>query len=66
MDKQKGIKTVVLSGMRATVVMEKGNALEKEAVGKALQQSGVKLVSMEVIDQAVATAACRMNAKGLG
>lgn len=66
MEKQEGVKAIVLSGMRATVVMEKGATLREETVREAFKKSGVNLVSLGVEDQAVAKYACRMNAKGLG
>jgi len=43
---QDGIKTIMISGLRATVFMEEGKTLEEASISKAITSKGIKFVSM--------------------
>ena len=47
MNSQKGVKTVILSGLRATVIMDDGVALDEAKVKAAIEGKKMKFVSME-------------------
>ena len=65
MKKQDGVKNIILSGMRATVVMEEGKELEQKKVVDALGALRIKFVSMEVVDRPTPVAVFNMKAKGV-
>lgn len=46
MKSQAGVKTVILSGLRATVIMEEGAALNEAKVKAALKGKGMGFESM--------------------
>lgn len=47
MKSQEGVKTVILSGLRATVIMDSDGALDEDKVKAALKGKGMGFVSME-------------------
>lgn len=66
MEKQDGVKKVILSGMRATVRMEDGKSLDKEKITDAFGAHRLKLVSMEVVERPAPVAIFHMQASGVG
>ncbi len=46
MNSQEGVKTVILSGLRATVIMKKGSSLDEAKVKAALEGEKMKFVSL--------------------
>ena len=65
MSTQAGVKTILLSGMRATVVMEEGKTLNEAKVREALGAQRLKFVSMSVVERPVPKAMYNMTAKGV-
>ena len=65
MRQQGGVKNIVLSGMRATVVMEEGKTLDEDKVRDALGAKRLKFVSLEVVDRPIPKAMYNMKAKGV-
>lgn len=63
--KQEGVKTILLSGMRATVVMEDGAKLDEAKVKDAFAPMRLTFVSMEVVDRPVPVAMYNLAAKGV-
>ena len=47
LEAQKGIRKMLISGQRATLIMKDGQALDKEKIAKALSQKGLGLKSFE-------------------
>ncbi|MGJ8724937.1 MAG: hypothetical protein ACSHYB_10310 [Roseibacillus sp.] len=47
MKSQEGVKTVILSGLRATVIMDDGAALDEAKVKAAIKGKKMEFVSME-------------------
>lgn len=62
---QVGVKTIVVSGMRSTVVMKKGAQLNEEKVRDALGSRRLKFVSLEVVDRPQPKAIYHMTVKGV-
>lgn len=65
MSAQEGVKKILLSGLRATVVMQKGKALDEAKVRDALGSKKLKFVSMEIVERAIPKAMFNMKAKGV-
>ena len=65
MESQPGVKNIVLSGMRATVVMQDGKKLDEAKVKEAIVAKRLKFVSMEVANRPVPVAMFNMAAKGV-
>jgi hypothetical protein len=65
LESQPGVKNIVLSGMRATVVMEEGVKLDEAKVKEAIVAKRLKFVSMEVVNRPVPVAMFNMAAKGV-
>ena len=65
MTAQEGVKNMILSGMRATVVMEQGRSLDEAKVKEALGAKRLKFVSMEVVDRPIPKAMFNLKAKGV-
>lgn len=63
---QDGVNKILLSGLRATVVMEEGTELKKEAVTKALQAKGLGLNSFEKTETVIPEAAYVLAVTGTG
>ncbi|MCP5535649.1 MAG: hypothetical protein H7A51_05360 [Akkermansiaceae bacterium] len=63
---QEGVKKILLSGLRATVLMEDGRELDKEKTTKALVAQGLGLASFEKQESAVPEAAYLLTVTGTG
>lgn len=50
MKSQEGVKTVILSGLRATVIMDGDAALDEAKVKAAIEGKGMSFTSMEKTD----------------
>lgn len=64
MTAQDGVKSVLVSGMRSTVVMKEGKSLSEEKLTDAMGAKKLKLVSVKVVEQPVATIVYNMKVKG--
>ena len=64
MKKQEGVKTVILSGLRATVIMDDGAALEEDDVKAAIEGKKMKFVSMEKTEISRPKAAYELTVTG--
>ena len=62
---QDGVKSIILSGMRATVVMEEGEKLDEAKVKEAILAKRLKFIGMEVVDRPVPVAMYNLAAKGV-
>ena len=60
-----GVKNIILSGMRATVVMEEGKTLDEAKIKESLGAKKLKFVSMEVVDRRIPTVMFNLKAKGV-
>lgn len=60
-----GVQNVLLSGMRATVVMEKGKKLDEPKVRDALGAKKLKFVSMAVVGRPSPKVMYNLKAKGV-
>lgn len=58
------MKSVLVSGMRSTVVMKEGKSLSEEKLTDAMGAKKLKLVSVKVVEQPVATIVYNMKVKG--
>ena len=65
LESQEGVKTILLSGLRATVVMEDGQSLDESKVKSALQANRMELESLEVKDVNLPKAAYVLQASGI-
>ena len=65
LESQEGVKTILLSGLRATVVMEEGQSLDEDKVKAALQANRMEMESLEVKDVNVPKAAYVLQASGI-
>lgn len=65
MTSQEGVKNVILSGMRATVVMEEGQELSETKVKDALGSKSLKFVSMETVERPAPKVMFNTPAKGV-
>jgi hypothetical protein len=65
LSEQEGVKNIILSGMRATVIMEEGKALAEAKVTDALGARKIKFLSMEVVDRAVPAVMFNLKATGV-
>ena len=63
---QEGIKKILLSGLRATVVMEDGKLLDKEKATKAIVAKGLGLVSFEQAEITIPESAYVLAVTGTG
>ncbi len=66
MQKQEGIKHLLLGGLRTTVVMEDGKALDEAAVRKAIEAAQLTFVSLESVERPRPEAVYRIESEGLG
>ena len=66
MQAQEGVKAVHVSGLRSTVIMEDGKALDEAKLRDAMGSKRLKLVSLEVADQAKPKLVYGMKVKGAG
>ena len=66
MEEQEGIKTMLLGGLRTTLLMEEGKELDEAEVKKAVEAKRLKFISFEVIERPQPTVVYRIEAKGLG
>lgn len=62
---QEGVENIILSGMRATVVMKEGTDLDEAKVRDALGAKKLKFVSMKVVDRPAPKAMFNLKAKGV-
>jgi len=63
---QDGVKSVLLSGYRATVLMEDGKTLDKSATEKAIVGKGLKMTSYEKTETVVPDKAYELAVTGTG
>ena len=63
---QEGVKKILLSGLRATVVMEDGKVLDKEKTTKAIVAKGLGLVSFEQAEIIIPESAYVLAVTGTG
>ncbi|MGB0993937.1 MAG: hypothetical protein ACPG32_15895 [Akkermansiaceae bacterium] len=63
---QDGVKNILLSGYRATVIMEDGKSLEKEALTKAVVAKGLQVKSFEKTSVVVPAEAYMLAVSGTG
>ncbi|MEJ6572285.1 MAG: hypothetical protein QNL01_10775 [Akkermansiaceae bacterium] len=63
---QEGVKKILFSGLRATVVMEDGKALDKEKTTKAIAAKGLGVASFELADITVPESAYALAVTGTG
>lgn len=66
MEAQDGVKTILLSGLRASVVMEDGKKLSEEKVKEAINAKGITFVSMEMTEMEEPKASYVLAASGTG
>ena len=59
------MKNIILSGMRATVVMDHGKKLDEAKVKEAIVSQRLKFLSMEVVDRPTPVAMYNLAAKGV-
>lgn len=59
------MKKILVSGLRTSVVMEEGKALDEEKVKDALGAQKLKFVSMEVVERPLPKVIFNMEAKGI-
>ncbi len=64
MKKQEGVKSVLVSGMRSTVVMKEGTSLKEEELRDAMGALRLKLISVKVVDQPIPVVVYNMKVKG--
>ena len=65
LESQPGVKTILLSGLRATLVMEDGQSLDEAKVKAALQANRMEMESLDVKDVNVPRAAYVLQASGI-
>ena len=63
---QDGVKNVLLSGFRATVLMQDGKSLDQSATQKAIVGKGLKMVSYEKTETVVPAKAYQLQVAGAG
>ena len=63
---QDGVNKILLSGLRATVVMADGKALNKESVAKALESKNLGLASFSKEEAVIPEAAYVLAVTGTG
>jgi hypothetical protein len=63
---QDGVKKILLSGLRATVVMEEGKELDKNKLSKALKGKGLGLASFSKEEAVIPEAAYVLKVTGTG
>ncbi|MGB1874394.1 MAG: hypothetical protein ACPH5P_06630 [Akkermansiaceae bacterium] len=63
---QDGVKKILLSGLRATVVMNDGTELDKDKTTKALKQKGLGLNSFSKEELVIPEAAYVLAVTGTG
>lgn len=63
---QDGVKKILLSGFRATVVMEEGKALDKDKTSKAIVAKGLAVGSFEKANVAIPEAGYVLAVTGTG
>lgn len=63
---QDGVKDVLLSGYRATVLMKDGMTLDKRKTKKAIVSKGLKMVSLEQSETEIPASAYQLKASGTG
>ena len=66
MQAQDGVKTILLSGLRASVMMEDGKKLDEAKVKEAVAAKGLTFVSMEETKMAAPKASYVLQAAGTG
>lgn len=66
LEEQEGIKRLLLGGLRTTVVMEEGKALDDAAVRKAVEAAQLTFVSLESVERPRPKAVYRIESEGLG
>ena len=62
---QDGVKKIVVSGMRSTIVMEEGKVLSEEKIRDALGERRLKFVSMELVARPAPKAIFFMKVAGV-
>ena len=63
---QDGVNKILLSGLRATVIMADGSALDEDKVSKALQSKNLGLVSFAKTEAVIPEAAYVLRVSGTG
>lgn len=63
---QDGVKKILLSGLRATVIMADGKALQEDKVSKALQAKNLGLASFTKAEAVIPEAAYVLRVSGTG
>ena len=63
---QDGIKKILLSGLRATVIMDEGKELDQEKSATAIKAKGLELKSFEKAETPIPAAAYQIAAAGTG
>ena len=66
MQEQEGIKTMLLGGLRTTLLLEDGKEFDEAEIKKAVESKRLKFVSLEVIERPQPTIVYRIPARGLG
>ena len=66
LETQPGVKKILLSGMRASVLMEEGKALDEAKLKQAFTSNKLELVSLEVTEAKLPKAAYVLQAAGMG
>lgn len=64
MSSQEGVKTVILSGLRATVIMDDGASLDEAKVKAAIKGKGMGFESMEKVELMKPKVAYNLVVKG--
>jgi hypothetical protein len=64
LNSQEGVKAVVLSGLRATVIMEDGAELSEEKVKSSLEKESMGFESMESVEMPRPKSAYLVNVSG--
>lgn len=64
MSSQTGVKTVILSGLRATVIMDGDATLDKSKVKAAIEGKGMGFISMEETELTRPKAAYALSVSG--
>ena len=60
-----GVRKILVSGLRASVVMEEGKTLVEAKVKDALGAQKLNFVSMEVVERPLPKVIFKMEAKGV-
>jgi len=63
---QKGIQTILFSGLRATVVMDEGKKLDQEKTSKAFTENGLALKSLNKQNSIIPAVTYTLTVSGTG